>query len=288
MSEDRLLSGGRRDGFTLVELLVVIGIIILLMALALPALSTARDHARSTHCKSNLRQLILATMQYASHWDGCLPPHKHYETGRYIDVRFGDGIDAVRIQRPRWPTLLSPYLQGIFDPDQVRAVQAATGKTDDELAVVTNRVLICPDAPERTTVRNLGYGYNYQFLGLARPKYFDTPSVLPGQEYARFPVSDSTISASHMTVVFGDSLGSAGEWPARERLPYSGAGRLLASVGNHGYTLDPPRSFTRDGTDFSNATMVLTNVPLRAACAPSSPDTTAGSTWCFSTGTWPR
>src|SRR4051794_39084639 len=56
----------RRRAFTLVELLVVVGIIAILMAIVMPALARVRAAARDTLCRNNLRQLAAANNIYAN------------------------------------------------------------------------------------------------------------------------------------------------------------------------------------------------------------------------------
>ncbi len=73
----------RRHGFTLVELLVVIGIISLLISILLPALNAARERAQRIACASNLRQWGQALNTYYDDNKGKLPQTMRKHGQRY-------------------------------------------------------------------------------------------------------------------------------------------------------------------------------------------------------------
>ncbi len=102
----------RQGGFTLIELLVVIAIIAILAAILFPVFAKARENARKATCQSNLKQIGLATLQYAQDYDERLPM-------RWIatDSNF------------RTPALIYPYVKnsGVFACPSFSADRTHTG-----------------------------------------------------------------------------------------------------------------------------------------------------------------
>src|SRR5258708_4367669 len=117
---NRKLNCCRLPGFTLVELLVVIGIIALLIAILLPALSKAQKQARTIQCMSNIRQLGLGFIQYTQEQKGRCPAY--FSTVNPITM------DA------SWPGLISKYLPTL------RVMKS------DALQEASKSVLLCPEA----------------------------------------------------------------------------------------------------------------------------------------------
>ena len=87
----------KRNGFTLVELLVVIAIIALLAALLLPSLTQGKESARAVACRSNLRQINVALVNFTDE-------HEHFPADSYRDASISPFITY------GWPAYLLPYV----------------------------------------------------------------------------------------------------------------------------------------------------------------------------------
>ena len=114
----------RKRGFTLIELLVVIAIIAILIALLLPAVQQAREAARRSQCRNNLKQLGLALMNYHESYN-VFPPS--YINGG--EVRSYGYLPYGQIKNHTGYLLLLPYIdqQPLYNAIDFRF---ATGQAD--------------------------------------------------------------------------------------------------------------------------------------------------------------
>jgi prepilin-type N-terminal cleavage/methylation domain-containing protein len=103
----------RRRAFTLVEMLIVLGIIAVLTAIAFPVFNSVRRRSYGTTCASNLKQLGLAANLYAQDYDGLFP-----RGGDPVDLRTdawhnaADGVYEWQVgQMPPLTYTLRPYLK---------------------------------------------------------------------------------------------------------------------------------------------------------------------------------
>lgn len=149
-----------RKGFTLIELLVVIAIIAVLIALLLPAVQQAREAARRTQCKNNLKQLGLALFNYESTF-------KQFPSGSNVPWGRPGGDDCHMEYTgpfgPNWAVAILPFIdQGnLFTSANLNswpgvAVGVPTGTapagvdgTDWRIGLVDQRLaaFICPSDP---------------------------------------------------------------------------------------------------------------------------------------------
>lgn len=133
------LSPNERCGFSLIELLVVIGILGVLIALLLPAVQAAREAARRTGCSANMRQMGIAVLAYHD-----------------VHAHLPPGSSAQRSHRIAWSALVLPYLEQPHVWSQLDVNQPYNSPGNQIAASTVLRVYLCPSTARRDEDRVAG------------------------------------------------------------------------------------------------------------------------------------
>lgn len=163
----------KSHGFTLVELLVVIGIIAVLVSILLPALNRARASAVMVQCQSNMKQLAQGVILYATENGGFYPSNDSY-------LPNPNNVNAGKNFYWWTPALVGKYVNN-RDP----------GNGPD---YVSTRVFFCPGLPQTVGLSNprgywgahdMGIGYNTRNSTRDNLLYYQYPQRLPSDpQYA--------------------------------------------------------------------------------------------------------
>ena len=224
--------------FTLIELLVVISVVALLASLALPAISRARDRARSIKCINNQRQLGIANALYV------------------LDHGFNiayQGPDLSLVQRLHWLEFLKSYHSG----DQTVRLCPSTKEQPSKRAADRSLVALgTADLPYRAFIsRDFRSDVTVEQLIASNPMYVETNVIytsyaynawlgllrLPSAEYfPKFIQSEGEVVSASTTPVFMDwtvLIATPGDWVSLNKDLYVDTGWGLATmptIARHG------------------------------------------------------
>src|SRR5437868_5953002 len=146
-----------RFAFTLIELLIVIGIIAVLIAILLPALSSARASAKTVTCLSNLRQLATAANVYTTNNAGLYPPAYWFESKPPLVYSYAWDFTSIRDTTTKTTTIKPGLLWQGETNTQIQQCPSFDGRSNS------------PGDPYT------GYNYNTSYVGHGQSEHIPAP-----------------------------------------------------------------------------------------------------------------
>ena len=181
----------RACGFSLIELMVVIGIIAILVALLLPALQRAKHQAKSVQCKSNLRQIGMALQIYSNDWKGWIfppelganmPPEERWPIHVFKPPVWNPPVMRCPTDAEDMAEEHSYILNDHLAENEVKFGSTVPGRSPSDVIVMGEKAWDYPDYYMNTTLGRWGtgdydtrvnpwmhglrYGSNYLFLDM--------------------------------------------------------------------------------------------------------------------------
>ena len=200
----------RRSGFTLVELLVVIGIIATLVGLLLPAVQAARESGRRNTCINNLSQLGKAVISFDGQKQfipGWRNPHPNNSVS--------NAGDTVAKGAVSWPVLILPNLERKDAYALWTSATASTGALPTGVQPPAMAILKCPSSPaDDDNLPSLAYAGNVGICALSSGKQSKNDGVMMdtlGGSYSAARNSIDFVSSGDgatMTLLFAEKNGS--------------------------------------------------------------------------------
>jgi len=210
----------RRQGFTFLELMMVVGIIAVLISLLLPAVQSAREQARRVQCTNNLLQMGIALANYAS-THTVLPPGVVNDTGPIMNVPHGYHYS--------WVVQILPFIgqNNVFRRfDFTESVYAASNFTARSVHIQT---LLCPSSP--STPGAISYAGCHH--DVEAPIAADNHGVLYLNSHVRF---DDITDGLTQTIMLG-------EWRHGDPLALGWASGTSATLRNTGHAPNDSSTF---------------------------------------------
>jgi prepilin-type N-terminal cleavage/methylation domain-containing protein/prepilin-type processing-associated H-X9-DG protein len=214
-------------GFTLIELLVVIAIIAILATLVFPAIQTSLSKAREVACKSNMRQLGIGLIMFASDHGGALPA--------------GQGNGGA------WPVKIGPYIGGEPNTNNILKVLRCPSHKAPAVVRLANRVVVVGSyaalASNATTLNDP----------------YSTPQALRQRVFlCWFGLGTGPVDMRPLSMIPDLSNTAMLTELAHNRNDQAGYGNVILNINP--FQIDPTSTGTQTGwADANNVTLLLHN-----------------------------